>query len=122
MTAEYTSRSQPGRPRLGQMLNKVPEVTIYFWIIKILATTVGETAADYLADHLGLGLTGTTWVSSAFLAIVLVIQFRARRYVPWVYWLAVVAISIVGTLITDNLVDNIGVALETTTIVFAVAL
>src|ERR1700704_145940 len=90
-----------------QMLNKVPEVTLYFWIIKILCTTVGETAADYLNVNLGFGLTNTTYVVSAILAVVLVFQFRLRMYVPTVYWLAVVLISIVGTLITDNLVDNL---------------
>ena len=93
------------------MLNKVPEVTIFFWIIKILATTVGETAADFLNDHLGLGLTGTTLVMSAGLVAALYWQFRARRYVPKIYWLAVVLISVVGTLATDNLVDNFGVPL-----------
>jgi uncharacterized membrane-anchored protein len=104
------------------MLNKVPEVTIFFWIIKILATTVGETAADNLNSSLSLGLTGTTYVMGSLLLIALFFQFRARKYVPGVYWLAVVLISIVGTLITDNLVDNYGVALETTTIVFSIAL
>ena len=105
-----------------QMLNKVPEVTIYFWIIKVLCTTVGETAADFLNEHLGLGLTGTTLVMTVLLIGALVFQFRAPKYVPGVYWLAVVLISVVGTLITDNLVDNLGVALETTTIVFSIAL
>jgi uncharacterized membrane-anchored protein len=104
------------------MLNKVPEVTIFFWIIKILATTVGETAADYLATNLGFGLTTTTWVMSAALAAILVWQFWLRKYVPGVYWLAVVLLSIVGTLITDNLTDKYNVALATTTIIFAVAL
>lgn len=104
------------------MLNKVPEVTIFFWIIKILATTVGETAADNLATNLGLGLTGTTWVMSAVLVVVLFLQFRLRRYVPLVYWLAVVLLSIVGTLITDNLTDKYDVALATTTTVFGVVL
>jgi uncharacterized membrane-anchored protein len=104
------------------MLNKVPEVTLFFWIIKVLATTVGETAADYLSVDLGLGLTATTYVMSALLAVVLVIQFRERRYTPSVYWLAVVLLSIVGTLITDNLVDHFGVSLETTTTLFAIAL
>jgi uncharacterized membrane-anchored protein len=104
------------------MLNKVPEVTIYFWIIKVLATTVGETAADFLNDNLNFGLTNTTYIMGALLLIVLVFQFRARKYVPGIYWLAVVLISVVGTLITDNLTDNFGVALETTTIVFAIAL
>jgi len=105
-----------------QMLNKVPEVTIYFWIIKILCTTVGETAADLMNDNLGFGLTKTTYVMSALLIACLVFQFRLRKYVPGVYWLAVVLISIVGTLITDNLVDNYGVALTTTSIAFAIAL
>ena len=105
-----------------QMLNKVPEVTLYFWIIKILCTTVGETAADYLNDTLGFGLTNTTYVMGALLIATLVFQFRARTYVPGIYWLAVVLISVVGTLITDNLVDNYGVALQTTTIAFSIAL
>ncbi len=104
------------------MLNKVPEVTLYFWVIKILCTTVGETAADFLNDNLGLGLTNTTWVMSAVLAVALVFQFRLRQYVPTAYWLAVVLISVVGTLITDNLTDNFGVSLVTTTVVFSVVL
>jgi uncharacterized membrane-anchored protein len=110
------------RQTFSRMLNKVPEVTAYFWIIKVLATTVGETAADYLNDTLGFGLTNTTYVMGAVLLVVLFFQFRARKYVPSIYWLAVVLISVVGTLITDNLVDNLGVALETTTIVFGIAL
>src|SRR2546423_8371857 len=110
------------RPRLRQMLNKVPEVTLYFWLIKVLCTTVGETAADYLNTNLNFGLTGTTYVIGAVLVVVLFFQFRARRYVPGIYWLGVVLISVVGTLITDNLTDNFGVALTTTTIVFGIAL
>src|SRR5437588_3720497 len=97
------------RQRAATMLNKVPEVTVYFWIIKVLATTVGETAADFLSSTLNLGLTWTTVVMSAVLAGALVMQFRARRYVPAVYWFAVVAISVVGTLITDNLTDRFNV-------------
>lgn len=105
-----------------RVLSKVPEVTVYFWIIKVLCTTVGETAADFLNINLGLGLTVTTVVMSVFLAGVLAYQFRLDRYVPGVYWLAVVLISIVGTLITDNLVDNFGVPLWVTTAVFGAAL
>ena len=112
----------PSGGRIGKMLNKVPEVTLFFWIIKILATTVGETAADFLNTNLSLGLTGTTFVMTGILIVVLFFQFRLRKYVPGAYWLAVVLISVVGTLITDNLVDNFGVALQTTTILFAVAL
>lgn len=101
------------------MLNKVPAITLFFWIIKILATTVGETAADFLNVNLKLGLGGTSIVMGALLAIALVVQFRVRKYVPAIYWIAVVLISVVGTLITDNLVDNLGVTLRTTTLVFA---
>ena len=104
------------------ILNKVPEITIYFWIIKVLCTTVGETAADFLNSNLHLGLTGTTFVMGSLLLITLIFQFASKRYVPSMYWLAVVLISIVGTLITDNLTDNFGVSLETTTIVFSIAL
>jgi uncharacterized membrane-anchored protein len=104
------------------MLSKVPEVTVYFWIIKVLATTIGETAADFLNTNFNLGLTGTTLVMGGLLIAVLFFQFRLRRYVSSVYWLAVVLISVVGTLITDNLVDNFGVSLQTTTILFALAL
>ncbi len=104
------------------MLNKVPEVTLYFWIIKILCTTVGETAADNLNDRLGFGLTNTTLIMGVFLAIALVFQFRLRRYLPGIYWIAVVLISVVGTLITDNLVENFGVSLPTSTTIFAIAL
>ena len=104
------------------MLNKVPEVFLLFWVVKILSTTVGETAADFLAGNVGLGLTATSLVMAVLLAGALVLQFRARRYVPAIYWLAVVLVSIVGTLITDNLVDNLGVSLWTTTIVFSAAL
>lgn len=110
------------RSRAVKMLNKVPEVTLAFWVIKVLATTVGETAADLLGTNLGLGLTSTTYIMSTLLVAALFFQFRSRRYIPGIYWLVVVLISVVGTLITDNLVENYGVALETTTIAFAVAL
>lgn len=108
--------------KVRQMLNKVPEVTLYFWIIKVLCTTIGETAADYLNTTLHLGLTNTTYVMGALLLLALFFQFMARKYVPSIYWIAVVFISVVGTLITDNLTDNLGISLVTTTIVFAVAL
>ena len=102
--------------------NRVPKVTVDFWLIKLLAVTMGETAADYLAVNLGLGLTVTSLIMSGVLVVALVLQFAQQRYVPWAYWLAVVLISIVGTLITDNLVDNLGVKLMTTTIAFTLAL
>ncbi len=107
---------------MREALNKVPQLTIYFWVIKILATTVGETAADFLNKNIGLGLSVTSLIMAALLTVVLVFQFRARRYIPGIYWLAVVLISVVGTLISDNLVDNFGVPLYVTTVVFGLAL
>lgn len=104
------------------MLNKVPEITFYFWIIKILCTTVGETGADFLNTNLNLGLTGTTLVMSALLVITLLFQFKSNKYKPSIYWLAVVLLSIVGTLITDNLTDNFGVSLVTTSVIFSIIL
>jgi uncharacterized membrane-anchored protein len=105
-----------------KMLNKVPEVTLYFWLIKVLCTTVGETAADYVNDNLGFGLVNTTYAAGALLALLLLVQFRLRKYVPGVYWAAVVVISVFGTLITDNLSDLHNVPLTTTTPVFAAIL
>src|SRR5262245_60964541 len=103
-------------------LNRVPKVTADFWLIKLMAVTVGETAADYLAVNLGLGLTTTSLIMTVVLVVGLALQFAQKRYVPWAYWIAVVMISIVGTLITDNLSDNIGIALETSTAWFTVTL
>lgn len=113
-------------PTRGNVLrsaaNKVPEVTVFFWIVKVLATTVGETFADYLNETLGLGLTGTSIVMTMLLAVVLVVQFRSCAYRPAIYWSAVVLISVVGTLITDNLTDNLRVPLPVSTGLFAVLL
>jgi uncharacterized membrane-anchored protein len=104
------------------MLNKVPEITLFFWVIKIMCTTVGETAADYLNLNLGFGLTNTTYFTGALLAVLLAVQFRLRRYVPGLYWLVVVVISVFGTLITDNMTDAYGVSLTTSTPIFAAVL
>ena len=108
--------------KVPAMLNKVPHVTSYFWIIKVLGTTVGETAADYLNDTRGLGLNKTSIVVGVALVVALFFQFRTRRYIPGFYWLVVVLISIAGTLMTDNLVDGHGVSLNVTTAGFALAL
>jgi uncharacterized membrane-anchored protein len=107
---------------MAKLLNRVPEITLIFWIIKVLSTTVGETFADFLATNLNLGLTGTSVVMGILLVLALANQFRLKRYVPANYWTVVVLMSIVGTLVTDNLVDNMGVSLETTTVVFSVIL
>jgi len=127
MTSATLSPAAPPSERSAKwwarkMLNKVPEITVYFWVIKVLCTTVGETFADNLNENLGLGLSGTSYIMGALLIGVLVFQFRAQRYVPGIYWLAVVLISVVGTLVSDNLVENYGVTLETTTIAFAAIL
>jgi uncharacterized membrane-anchored protein len=116
MTATHTvTRGQLGRT----MLNKVPEITFWFWVIKIMCTTVGETAADYLNETLGFGLTNTTYVTGALLAVLLLVQFRLRRYVAPAYWAVVVVISVFGTLITDNMTDAHNVPLTTSTALFA---
>jgi uncharacterized membrane-anchored protein len=101
------------------MLNKVPEVTLAFWIIKIMSTTVGETGADYLAVHVGLGTTITGAIMALLLLAALLAQLRMQRYVPWIYWLTVVLVSVVGTQITDALTDRLGVSLYVSTAVFA---
>src|SRR3978361_436443 len=117
-----TAERRLGAFRSRELLDKVPEVTLYFWIIKVLCTTVGETASDYLGTNLNLGLTKTTFITGSLLLVTLFFQFRARKYVAGGYWTAVVLLSVGGTQITDNLVDNFGVSLVTTTIIFSVAL
>lgn len=107
---------------LGAVYNRVPKVTVDFWLIKLMAVTVGETAADFLSANLGLGLSNTSWLMSGLLIAALFAQFAQRKYVPWTYWVTVVLVSIVGTLITDNLVDHLGVSQEAASIGFAIAL
>ena len=115
-----THRATPSGTRL--VLSKVPEVTAYFWIIKVLCTTVGEAAADFLNVSVNLGLTGTSIATGLLLVIVLAAQFAANRYTPLRYWSAVTLVSVFGTLVTDNLTDSLGVPLEVSTIVFGVLL
>ncbi len=101
-------------------LRKVPEVTVYFWIIKLLTTGMGETTSDYLVHQLdpliavalgGLGL-----------AAALVLQFSVRRYVAWIYWVAVVMVAIFGTMAADALHIGLGIPYLVSTAFFAVAL
>ncbi|MDB5531690.1 MAG: Membrane protein [Hyphomicrobiales bacterium] len=106
----------PGGSTMDVPHNRVPRVTVDFWLIKLMAVTVGETAADFLAVNMGIGLQATTLLMSLVLAVAIWLQFKQKRFVPWTYWLAVVLVSIVGTLVTDNLVDTFGVPLEVTTI------
>jgi uncharacterized membrane-anchored protein len=104
------------------LLSKVPEVTVWFWIIKILCTTVGESFADWINVTLGLGLNATALIFTVVLVAVLGWQLRLDRYVPFVYWLAVVVLSVTGTLYTDILTDKLGVPLAVSTSVFAASL
>jgi uncharacterized membrane-anchored protein len=104
------------------MLSKVPEITAWFWVIKILCTTVGESFADWINMTLGLGLNATALIFTVVLAAVLGWQLALSRYVPFIYWLAVVVISVTGTLYTDILTDDLGVPLALSTSVFAVVL
>lgn len=109
-------------PSTSTWLNKVPEVTLSFWIIKIMSTTVGETGADFLAVNAGLGQGMTRTIMATLLAMALLTQLRTRRYTPWIYWLTVVLVSVVGTMITDLLTDGLGVSLYVSTSFFAVVL
>jgi uncharacterized membrane-anchored protein len=122
-TVEAPPPPATGPTSLGRtMMNKVPEITIYFWIIKILCTTVGETGADNLATSQHLSLATLTYYAGSVLLVVLVFVFLFKRYVPLLYWTGIVLISVVGTLITDNLTDTHGVALQTTTTIFTIVL
>jgi uncharacterized membrane-anchored protein/acylphosphatase len=110
---------QENQNKLKVLLNKVPEITIFFWIIKILCTTVGETFADFLNFNLGFGLTLTTILMGVAFFILLFFQFRATKYVPGIYWTTVVLISVFGTLVTDNMTDGMGIPLEFSTAFFS---
>lgn len=114
--------NSPIAQKFPMYLNKVPEAALSFWVIKILSTTVGETGADYLAVNAGWGQGVTRTAMGTLLAVALVIQLRARRYTPWIYWLTVVLVSVVGTQITDLLTDGLGVSLYASTSAFAIAL
>ncbi len=107
---------------LKGLMIKVPEVTIFFWIIKVLCTTVGETFADFLNINLGFGLEITSIIMGVAFTVALFTQFRAKKYIPGIYWLTVVLISVFGTLITDNMVENMNVRLTTSIIMFTTLL
>jgi uncharacterized membrane-anchored protein len=114
--------SRKATNRMKRFLVRVPEVTATFWLLKVLSTTVGETGADFLSYNLGLGLDITSLIMGGLLAASLFIQFKLKRYVPVSYWTVVILMSIVGTLITDLLVDDLGVSLVTLSIVFTLTM
>lgn len=117
-----TSARSSTAPTPRKLLNKVPEITLWFWVIKILCTTVGETAADFLNVNLNFGLTATSAVTGVLLVGALWAQLRSPRYIPALYWVTVALVSVFGTLVTDNLTDNLGFPLEASTLIFAVLL
>ncbi|MFJ5678089.1 hypothetical protein [Streptomyces sp. NPDC093097] len=118
MTTTTEARTRSGR----LMLNKVPEVTVWFWAIKVLCTTVGESFADWINTQLGVGLVNTAWIFTAVLVVVLGVQLRLKRYAPFPYWLTVVVVSVTGTLYTDILTDQLNVQLWISSAVFSVLL
>ena len=103
-------------------LNKVPMVTAIFWLIKMMSTTVGETAADFLSADMSFGLAGTAAVTGALLAAALFAQIRAPRLIPWLYWVSVALVSVFGTLVTDIMTDTLGIPLPASTLGFGLAL
>ena len=107
------------------MLSKVPELTLLFWIIKILTTGMGESASDWALRRgeglPGLGLAGTLALDAAIFVVALTLQFSKRRYVPVVYWFAVTAVAIFGTVAADVVAFIIGVPLWLTTTLYAAA-
>ncbi|MBX7555496.1 hypothetical protein ABZX95_14905 [Streptomyces sp. NPDC004232] len=118
MTTTTEARTRSGR----LMLNKVPEVTVWFWVIKVLCTTVGESFADWINTQLGVGLVNTAWIFTGVFVVVLAVQLRLKRYVPFPYWLTVVVVSVTGTLYTDILTDQLNVPLWISSAVFSVLL
>ena len=101
-------------------MRKVPEVTIYFWIIKLLTTAMGESTSDYLVYHINpyiaVALGGIGLLAS------LVLQLLVRRYVAWIYWLAVVMVAIFGTMAADVTHVVLGIPYLVSTVLFSVAL
>lgn len=106
----------------AKLINKVPEVTLLFWLVKIMTTTVGETAADFLNFNLGFGLSVTSVVIGILLLVSLYFQLMQARYIPSIYWATVTLISVFGTLVTDNLTDQLGVPLSLSSLVFGLLL
>ncbi|MCI4660053.1 COG4705 family protein [Cryobacterium zhongshanensis] len=117
-----TSSPQTSAISARHMLSKVPAITIWFWIIKILCTTVGESFADWINVALGVGLVATSIIFTIATAAVLAVQMTRRRYQPSYYWLTVVLMSVTGTLYTDILTDQAGIPLAISSVVFAAAL
>lgn len=119
MTAGRVRRTEPLAPA-AQAASKVPQITVYFWIIKILTTAQGEATSDFL-DHRWPPVIAGAIGGLVFVAA-LALQFRVRRYVAWVYWLAVDMVAIFGTMVADGLHVEIGIPYAVSATFFAVAL
>jgi uncharacterized membrane-anchored protein len=102
------------------ILSKVPEATALFWVTKVLTTGMGETASDWLARRLDPPVAVA--LAGIVLCIALLVQFRSRRYVPWIYWLAVVMVSVFGTMVADVLHVGLGIPYIASTVFFAATL
>lgn len=111
--------AQPLHPGM-RMLRKVPEVTAYFWIIKLLTTAMGESTSDYLVHQ--FDPVSVVALAGIGLAAALVLQLAVRRYIAWIYWLAVVMVAIFGTMAADAIHIELGVSYLASTIVFTVVL
>src|ERR1700677_2931876 len=103
---------------MRSLMRKVPEVTIYFWIIKILTTAAGESTSDYLVSHLNPVVAVALGGIGRVLALTL--QFMANRYIPFVYWLAALMVAVFGTMAADILHIGLGIPYIVSTTFFAV--
>ncbi|WP_024786700.1 membrane protein [Lebetimonas sp. JH369] len=103
-------------------INRVAGLTVFFWIVKILSTTVGETVADFVNVDLGVGLVGTTILMGVITIGSVIWDLKLKKYYAPAYWFLIVMMSIEGTLISDLLVDGLGVSLITLDVVFTIAM
>lgn len=101
-------------------IRKVPEITIFFWILKLLTTAMGEVTSDFLVHQFNPYLAVA--LGATFFVIALVLQFAVHRYVAWIYWFAVVMVAVFGTMAADVLHVQFGIPYLVTTVSFAVAL
>lgn len=106
----------------NKLRNKVPQVTFWFWAMKIMATTTGETDADYFSFNLNFGLPLTSLLVFGLLCIALFIQFKSKFYRPAYYWISIVLISVFGTLITDLMTDIAHIDLAISAAIFTIIL
>src|SRR5258706_4849516 len=112
-------QSQPMQLAM-QVMRKVPEITIYFWILKLLTTAMGESTSDYLVFHVNPYIAVA--LGGIGLIVSLVLQLLVRRYIAWIYWLAVVMVAVFGTMVADVMHVVLGIPYLVSTACFASAL